>query len=122
MRTQDELLDGLFAGIAGRDIDAVAELYANDVEVWNTASRRAMSREESLAVLRSFLRRTSAVRYEVLERRHWDGGAMQRHTLHVRVGEDDYEIDVCLTFVFADGHIRRIYEYVDSRALAPLGW
>jgi hypothetical protein len=73
-------------------------------------------------VLRSFLERTSAARYEVLERRHWENGAMQRHLLHVRVGEQDHEIDVCITFGFEDGRIRRIFEYVDGRALAPLGW
>jgi ketosteroid isomerase-like protein len=122
VRTQEELLELLFAGITGRDLDAVAELYADDIEVWNSASRRAMHREESIAVLRSFLRRTEAVDYEVLERRHWEGGAMQRHVLHVRVGEEDHSIDVCLTFSFADGYIRRIHEYLDSRALAPLGW
>jgi len=120
--TQGELLERLFAGIAGRDLDAVAQLYADDIEVWNTAARRPMQRDESLAVLRSFLRRAEAVRYEVLERREWEGGAMQRHVLHVRVGEEDHRIDVCITFAFADGRIRRIYEYVDSRALAPLGW
>ena len=122
MSTQEDLLERLFAGIASGDIDAVAELYADDVEVWNTAARRPMQREESLAVLRSFLRRAEAVRYEVLERREWEEGAMQRHVLHVRVDDRDHRIDVCVTFAFADGRIRRIYEYVDSRALAPLGW
>jgi hypothetical protein len=120
--TQDALLDRLFASITDGDVDAVAELYADDVQVWNTASRRAMQREESLAALRSFHRRTNAVRYEVIERRHWEGGAMQRHVLHVRVGEEDHEIDVCVTFAFAGGRIARIFEYVDGRALAPLGW
>lgn len=120
--TQEELMDGLFAAISARDIDAVAELYAPDVEVWHNTSRRTLQREESLAVLRSFLRRTAAASYEVLERRHWENGAMQRHVLHVRVGEDDHEIDVCIRFGFADGRISRIFEYVDGRALAPLGW
>ena len=42
------------------------------------STARAASR-----VLRSFLARAAAARYEVLERRHWEGGAMQRHVLHV---------------------------------------
>jgi ketosteroid isomerase-like protein len=120
--TPDELLDGLFAAISAGDMDAVAGLYAADVEVWHNTSRRTLQREESLAVLRSFLRRTSVVRYEVLERRHWENGAMQRHVLHIRVDEHDHEIDVCITFAFAGGRITRIFEYVDGRALAPLGW
>jgi hypothetical protein len=40
----------------------------------------------------------------------------------VCVNARDHAIDVCITFAFADGRIRRIFEYVDGRALAPLGW
>lgn len=121
-RAQDELLDRLFGAITGRDLDAVAELYSHDVEVWHNAAGRARDREGSLAVLRAFLGRTDAVRYEILERRHWDGGAVQRHVLHIRVGGADHTIDACLTFAFDDSHITRVFEYVDGRALAPLGW
>jgi ketosteroid isomerase-like protein len=119
---QDELLDGLFASIAAGDNDAVGALYADDIEVWNSAYRRTMDRGESLAVLRAFAARTEAARYEVLERRHWEGGAVQRHVLHVQVGGDPHELDVCIVFAFAGGRIARIFEYVDRGALAPLGW
>jgi limonene-1,2-epoxide hydrolase len=122
MTTQDELLDRLFAGISEANVDAVAELYADDVEVWNNSSRRIFKREASLALLRDFLTRVTQVRYEILERRHWENGAMQRHVLHVQVNARDHAIDVCTTFAFADGRIRSVFEYVDGRALAPLGW
>ncbi len=120
--THDDLLDRLFAAISARDLDAVASLYAPDVQVWNSASRRTFDRAGSLRLLDAFLARTSVVRYERQERRHWEDGAMQRHILHVRAGGSDHEIDVCITFAFADGLITRVYEYVDGRALAPLGW
>jgi ketosteroid isomerase-like protein len=122
LAVQDDLLDRLFAAISARDVDAVAELYSDDVRVWHNASGRALEREQSLAVLRSFLRRTEVARYEILERRHWHGGAMQRHILHIRAGGAGHTIDVCITFAFADGFITQVFEYVDSRALAPLGW
>ena len=122
MTTQDELLDRLFAGISEANVDAVAELYADDVEVWNNSSGRLLKREASLALLRDFLGRVTHVRYEILERRHWENGAMQRHVLHVRVNARDHAIDVCITFAFAGGRIRSVFEYVDGRALAPLGW
>jgi ketosteroid isomerase-like protein len=127
-RAQDELLDRLFGAISAGDIDAVAQLYADEVEVWHNAStdRRSASsardRDGSLAVLRAFVKRTEAIRYEVLERRHWEGGAVQRHVLHMRIGGADHAIDACLTFAFCDAHITRVFEYVDGRALAPLGW
>jgi ketosteroid isomerase-like protein len=122
MSTQDELLDRLFAGICAADVDAVAQLYADDVEVWNNYSRRAFARDASLALLQDFLSRTDGVRYEVIERRHWENGAMQRHILHMRVDGAEHAIDVCMTFAFAGGRIRSVFEYVDGRALSPLGW
>ena len=47
---------------------------------------------------------------------------MQRHVLHVGVGEREHAIDVCIVFAFSEGQISGIWEYVDGRALAPLGW
>lgn len=120
--TQDELLDRLFAGIADGNVDAVAELYADDVEVWNSYSRRTFARDASLALLKDFLSRTDGLRYEILERHHWEDGAIQRHVLHVLVNGREHPIDVCITFAFARGRIRNVFEYVDGRALAPLGW
>ncbi len=120
--TPEELLDGLFAAITARDVDAVAGLYDPEMRFWTNASRRTLDREGGLKVLRAFLERVTSVRYEVLERRHWDGGAMQRHLLHARIGESEHEIDVCIVFAFSAGRISRIWEYVDGRALAPLGW
>jgi limonene-1,2-epoxide hydrolase len=118
----DVLLDRLFAAITARDADAVAELYAHDVEVWNNAFRRTHDRERAVAVMREFIGRTEAVRYEVLERRHWHGGAVQRHILRVRAGGAEHAIDACIVFAFARDRVTRVFEYVDGRALAPLGW
>ncbi len=120
--TPDELLDKLFAAIAARDLDPIEELYHADMRFWTNASGLTLDRAGSLRVLRSFLKRVTSARYEVLERRHWEHGAMQRHVLHVGVGESEHAIDVCIVFAFSDGHISRIWEYVDGRALAPLGW
>jgi ketosteroid isomerase-like protein len=119
---QDDLLERLFAAIAACDVDSVAELYADDVEVWHNASGRALDREGGLAVLRAFVKRTEAIRYEVLERRHWEGGAVQRHVLHMRIAGAEHTLDACILFAFAGGRITRVFEYVDGKALAPLGW
>ena len=121
MRGQDEILDRLFRAIEDEDIDAVGELYASDVEVWHNASGRSLERTRSLAVLRSFLDRVSEARYELLERRHWDGGAVQRHVLHMQLNGVHHSIDACIVFAFDSGRITRVFEYVDGRSLAPLG-
>jgi len=119
---QDQLLDRLFRAIEDEDVDAVAELYSPEVEVWHNSSGRTLDRAHSVTLLRAFLGRVSDVRYEVLERRHWEGGAVQRHLLHMRVNGADHSIDACITFAFADGRIARVFEYSDGRALTPLGW
>jgi len=122
MSDQDALLDRLFAAIASGDIETVAELYADDVLVWHNTSGRARDRAGGLAVLRAFVERTEAVRYEICERRHWEGGAAQRHVLHIRVAGNEHSIDACIVFALAGERITRVYEYVDGKALAPLGW
>jgi ketosteroid isomerase-like protein len=122
MSEQDAVLDRLFAAIAAGDIETVADLYADDVAVWHNTSGRARDRAGGVAVLRAFRERVEAVRYEIRERRHWEGGAVQRHVLHIRVAGDEYAIDACIVFVFAGERIARVFEYIDGRALAPLGW
>ena len=54
--TPEELLDGLFAAITARDVDAVDDLYHADMRFWTNASGLTIDREGSLRVLRSFLR------------------------------------------------------------------
>jgi ketosteroid isomerase-like protein len=119
---QDAILDRLFRAIEDEDIDAVVELYAADIEVWHNSSGRSLERTRSLALLRSFLDRVSEARYEVLERRHWAGGAVQRHVLHMQLSGAHHSIDACIVFAFDDGRITRVFEYADGRSLAPLGW
>lgn len=121
-RAQDALLDRLFGAIASSDVDTIAELYPPEIEVWHNVSGRALDRDGGIAVLRAFLARTEAVRYEIIERHHWEGGAMQRHALHIRVAGEDHAIAVCIVFAFARDQITRVFEYVDGRALKPLGW
>jgi ketosteroid isomerase-like protein len=116
----DQVIDALFAAITAGDIDAVAGLYDDGVAVWHNVTDRAVDRDASLAILRHFVRTVDARRYEILERRHWEGGAMQRHIVHGRVGDDAFYAPVCIRFELRDGRITRIDEYVDSAAIAAL--
>jgi ketosteroid isomerase-like protein len=116
----DALLNEFFAAITAGDIDAVGEMYTDDVQVWHNVTDRALDREGSLTLLRYYVRTVDQRRYEILERRHWDGGAVQRHVLHGRVGETVMRAPVCLTFAFRDGRISAIHEYVDEQAIAPM--
>jgi ketosteroid isomerase-like protein len=120
--TAEQLLDSLFAAISARDLDGVAELYHAEMQAWHNVSRRTVDRAGSLRILRAFIERVTTARYEVLQREHWAGGAMQRHVLRVLVGDAEHEFDVCIVFGFREGRIDRIWEYLDGRQLEPLGW
>ena len=118
--TGDELLDALFAAITAGDIDAVGEVYADDIEVWHNVTDRAIDRDASLAILRHYVKTVDERRYEILERRHWPGGAAQRHIVHGRVGGAPFYAPVSIWFQLGDDRIRRIDEYVDSAAVSSL--
>lgn len=47
----DRLADRLFAAIEAGDVEAVAALYADDVEVWHNTSGQAQSKDENLKLL-----------------------------------------------------------------------
>ncbi len=117
---QDALLDALFDAITAGDIDAVSDIFSEDVAVWHNVTDRAVGRDHSLAILRHFVRTVDERRYEILERRHWQGGAVQRHIVHGRVDGREFYAPVCICFELRDGRIARIDEYVDSAAVSAL--
>jgi limonene-1,2-epoxide hydrolase len=111
----DAVLDRFFAAIAAADIKAVEDLYDPDVEVWLNVTDQTINRTQSLGVLRWFTDRLVGMRYEIIERRTWDGGAVQRHVVHGQVGDQALAIPVCIVFHVAHGRITRLYEYLDGK-------
>ena len=116
----DQLAKSFFAAIERGDVDALRALYAPDVQVWHNLTLRTQTREENLALLRDFTSRVKERRYEVLEREFFAGGFVQRHVLHGKLASGGtIAAAVCLVVhVGEDGTIRRLYEYLDSRAIA----
>jgi len=114
----DAVLDRFFGAIEAGDIEAVADIYDPDVEVWLNVTAQAISREESLGVLRYFRHGLADMRYEILERRTWENGAVQRHVVHGRVGDRPLTIQACIVFHMARGRITRVYEYLDAKETA----
>jgi ketosteroid isomerase-like protein len=119
-READALLDRLFAAITAGDIDAVAAIYHDEIRVWHNVTDRAVDKRTGLAILRWYVKTVSARHYEVVERRHWPGGVMQRHVLHGQAGETAIRAPACISFELRDGQIVTIHEYVDSGAIAAM--
>ena len=114
------LLDEFFALVTRGDIDAVAPLYAPDVAVWHNVTGRALDHEGSLDLLRYWSSQVTDVRYEVVEREVFPGGAVQRHVLHGKAGAEEIHADVCIVFHVADGVITHIFEYLDPASVAAV--
>ena len=75
----DDLLDRFFDAIEHVDLAAIEQIYAPGVEVWHNVTMAAIDRRQSIDLLRFFTNRVRGMRYEILERQVWDGGAVQRH-------------------------------------------
>jgi len=116
-----DVADRLFQAIENSDIATVEQLWDDDVVVWKVADRDR-DRERALRVIAWFVNTTTDRRYEVLERRFFDGGFVQQHILHAN-GRNGGSISmrVCVVIkVGANGLISRIDEYFDPAEIAPL--
>ena len=118
----NDVAERLFTSIEAGDYDAVAAMWADDVLVWHSGDAEDNDRVRALKVIRWFMRRTTARRYEVLDRQVFDGGFVQQHILHADgTSGESIALRVCIVIkVGADGMITRIDEYFDPADMAPL--
>lgn len=117
-----DVADRLFEAIEHSDIAMIQQLWNDDVAVWKIGEERDRDKERALRVITWFINRTTDRRYEILDRRVFDGGFVQQHILHA-AGRDGGSISmrVCMVIKLgANGLISRIDEYFDPAELAPL--
>jgi ketosteroid isomerase-like protein len=116
-----DVADRLFEAITGSDVATVQQLWNDDVVVWKTGDRDR-DKERALRVIYWFVNTTTGRRYEILDRRLFEGGFVQQHILHAtgRNGER-IAMRVCIVITLgANGLISRIDEYFDPAEIAPL--
>jgi ketosteroid isomerase-like protein len=116
----NDILDAVLAAIERGDIDALETFFAEDVAVWHNTTDRTLDKRASLKLLRYWSNHVSDMRYEVVERRIYDGGAFQRHVIHGKAGDTTLHVPVCIVFHIAHGEITRIYEYLDAATVASV--
>jgi len=116
-----DVADRLFGAIEQGDIERVEQLWDPQVVVWKVADRDR-DRERALRVIDWFVDTTTDRRYEILDRRFFEGGFVQQHILHAN-GRNGGSISmrVCIVIkVGANSLISRIDEYFDPAEIAPL--
>ncbi|MGV0718035.1 nuclear transport factor 2 family protein [Mycolicibacterium sp. XJ662] len=116
-----DVADRLFAAIEKGDIAAVGQMWSDDVVVWKVADRDR-DKDRALRVITWFMDTTTDRRYEILERKLFDGGFVQQHILHANGHNGGLiAMRVCIVIkVGTDGLIRRIDEYFDPAEISPL--
>jgi len=120
--TVEDVADKLFTAIENGDGAAVEALWDDDVLVWKSAEPQEQAKKRALRVIDWFMDITTTRRYEILDRRFFDGGFVQQHVLHAG-GKDGGSISlrVCIVIrVGENGLINKIDEYFDPAELAPL--
>ena len=112
----------LFEAIERSDVGMIEELWNDDIAVWHSGDARDNDYRRAYAVICWFINRTSHRRYEILDRRVFEGGFVQQHILHA-TGTDGAVIAlrVCIVIALgANGLISRIDEYFDPKDMAAL--
>jgi ketosteroid isomerase-like protein len=111
----------LFRAIESADIDAVAALYHDDVEVWHNTDGVVQNKQENLRVLGWVVRNLADLRYEVVRRDALPDGFVQQHVLHATAPSGrSVAIPACLVVTIRDGLISRLDEYLDSAQIVAL--
>jgi ketosteroid isomerase-like protein len=118
----EDVADTLFRAIENTDIAMVEELWNDDVLVWHTGDVQDNDRSRALRVIAWFINRTTARRYEILDRQLFEAGFMQQHILHASGSNgESISMRVCIVIKLApNGLISRIDEYFDPKEMNRL--
>ncbi len=113
--TTNEFADAIFDAIERGDIETIASMWADDVEVWHSNDNVVQNKEQNLAVLSWMTEKTSSVEYRDIVRDITTAGFVQRHVLRLNFeGGRTADLHVAIFVAILNGQVTRIDEYVDS--------
>ena len=111
------LMDAIQAG----DVATVAALYADDMVGWRNFDRRELGKAAMVRIIEFLAKQVRELRYEAIRVAPTPTGYVQQHVLHATAPDGTrVESPACLVVEVRDGRIRRLDEYLDSAAIAPL--
>jgi ketosteroid isomerase-like protein len=118
--------DRLFSAIENGHVDAVADMWAEEITVWQLGDGKTRNKTRALRVIDRFVAITRDRHYDVLSRAPFGSGLaegfVQQHVLHGTARDGTpYRMRVAIiVWIGADGLITRVDEYFDPAALEPL--
>jgi ketosteroid isomerase-like protein len=116
-----EVARRLMAAIEAGDVAAVGELYADDMVGWRSFDRRELGRDAMLRVIEWLVKHVRDRHYQAIRVETTERGYVQQHVLHATAPDGSkLEAPACLVVEVRGGKIRRLDEYIDSAAIAPL--
>ena len=120
-RSAVQVAEQLFKCIENKQVDGVAALYHDDVEVWHNFDNAIQTKAENLKVLAGLTQTVAQLRYEILERHTIGNRIVQRHNLYCRLaGNEEIVIPACIFLTVEDEKIKRIDEYLDTAQASKL--
>ncbi|MEZ4325068.1 MAG: nuclear transport factor 2 family protein [Polyangiales bacterium] len=119
--THSDVARALFAAIAAGDVATVDALYHDDAVVFMNTTGATLEKRKMLGVIRFLSTQVSQLRYEDVRLQPTPTGFVQQHVLACRApGGEEVRAHACLVAVVEEGRIRRLDEYLDAAAIAPL--
>jgi ketosteroid isomerase-like protein len=111
------LRDGLMAG----DVEAVGAIYHEDMIGWRNFDGRELNQRQMLKIVAFLASDVRDLRYEEVRVHATPTGFVQQHVLRATARDGRaVACPACLVVEVMDGQIRRLDEYLDAQALAPL--
>lgn len=118
-RTVDEVAEAIFDAIERGDMETLASLWADDIEVWHSNDEVVQDKAQNLAVIAWMVENTASVDYRDIVRDLTATGFVQRHTLSLAFADGrTADLPVAIFASVRDGQVTRIDEYIDGAKTA----
>lgn len=116
-----EIAQRLSAALLQGDVAGVSKLYHDDALVWRNVDDRQLNKDQLLKVVRFLATQVGELCYQDIRVHPTPQGFVQQHVLSgIAPSGQAVRVHACLVATIDDGRIRRLEEYLDSAALAPL--
>ncbi len=104
-----------------KDVDGVMDLYHEDAVAFRNVDGRSLAKRQVRKVIEFLATKVEGLRYEDVRVELTETGFVQQHTMRgSTLAGEPFESHACIVARVEDGRIRRIDEYFDSAAMAPL--